>query len=230
MRRLYKARCRFYNKSMYRNPESGMAQPLIVVVIILALVAVGFGGFGAWAYINYNDQKNNVDTKIAAAVADAKQQQIKTDQSTFAQQEKSPTRQIVGPADLGQVTLSYPKNWSVYIDRNGTNNSYEAYYYPLAVPPTNGGTAYALRVSVLNTPYDTALGGFNDSIKSGKLTAQPVTAAGVDGIRLDGTFANNFKGAMVIFKIRDKTLEVSTQSQDFVNDFNDIIKTLTFNK
>lgn len=208
-----------------------MVHPLLLTSIVLGVLTVGLGGFSLWAYLNYQDQKNNTDAKIAVAVADAKREQGEADQAAFLEQEKIPTRQIVGPADLGQVKLSYPKTWSVYVDKDGGGNSYEAYFYPLVVPPLTSGTPYALRVSIVNNKYESVLGGFNERLKNGQLKANPVTIVGVDGTRLDGAFSNSIRGSMVLFKIRDKTLQVYTQSTNFQGDFDNIIlKTLEFNK
>lgn len=216
---------------MKRSHEAGMIHPLVITSVVLAVLTVGLGAFSIWAYLNYQDQKNNVDPKIAAAVATAKQQQTADDQKNFDEQEKLPNRQIIGPVDLGQVKLSYPKTWSVYVDHSGANNSYEAYFYPLVVPPLSSGTPYALRISIINNQYESVLGSFNERIKNGNLKASPVSAEGVDGTRLDGAFTGNVNGAMVLYKIRDKTLEVYTQSQNFMGDFNNtVLKTLEFNK
>lgn len=208
-----------------------MVNPLVIISVVLAVFVVGLGGFSIWAFLNYQDQKNNVDAKVNAAVSDAKHQQTATDQAAFAEQEKLPNRQIVGPPDLGQVKLSYPKTWSVYVDHDGGGGSYEAYFYPLVVPPLTSGTPYALRISIINNQYENVLGSFNETLKNGALTSTPVTIAGVAGVRLDGAFTKTVKGSMVLFKVRDKTLEVYTQSPNFEGDFNNtILKTLQFNK
>jgi hypothetical protein len=216
---------------MKRTYQLGMIHPLLLTSIVLAVLTVGLGGFGVWAFLNYQDQKNNVDAKISAAVADAKREQTALDQTAFLEQEKVPTRQIVGPTDLGQVKLSYPKTWSVYVDKSGAGNSYEAYFHPLVVPPLASGTPYALRVSIVNARYESVLAGYNEKLKNGQLKASPITVVSVDGTRLDGAFSNSIRGSMVLFKIRDKTLQVYTQSVNFQGDFDNIVlKSLEFNK
>lgn len=218
---------------MNASRQSGNANPLLIVSIVLAVLTVGLGSFGVWAFVNYQDQKNNVDAKISDAVADAEAAQMEADKAAYAEQEKSPTRQIVGPADLGNVTLSYPKTWSAYVDRDGTgsNATYEAYFHPSAVPPLSGDTPYALRTSVTNAKYETVLASFNDRIKTGGIVASPIKVADVDGMRFDGAFSNTVRGSMVVFKIRDKTLQVYTQSETYKADFDTyILKSLTFNK
>ena len=214
---------------MKRSHESGLIHPLLVTAIVLAVLTVGLGGFSVWAFLNYQDQKNNVDAKVAVAVADAKREQTEVDQAAFLEQEKVPTRQLVGPTDLGQVKFSYPKTWSVYVDKQSA--SYEAYLHPLVVPPLTSGTPYALRVTITTTKYESVLNGFNERIKQGNLKSSPVTIVGVDGVRLDGAFSNSIRGSMVLLKIRDKTLQIYTQSTNFQGDFDNIVlKTLEFNK
>jgi len=214
---------------MKLSHESGLVHPLLVTSIVLAVLTVGLGGFSVWAFLNYQDYKNNVDSKVEAAVAIGKREQTEADQATFLEQEKVPTRQLTGPVDLGQVKFSYPKTWSVYVDKD--SSSYEAYLHPLVVPPLASGSPYALRVTITSTKYESVLGAFNDRIKQGQLKASPVTIVGVDGTRLDGAFSNSVRGSMVLFKIRDKTLQLYTQSTNFQGDFDNIIlKTLEFNK
>jgi hypothetical protein len=216
---------------MKRTHELGMVHPVFVTAVGLSITTVVLAVFGVWAFLNYQDQKNNVDAKVAAAVADAKRAQSEADQVTFAEQEKQPTRKITGPTDLGQVTFAYPKTWSVYIDHDGAGNSYEAYFYPQVVPPLTSNTPYALRTSIVNNKYESVLAGFSDRTKTGALKASPITVAGVDGMRLDGAFTNAVRGSMVLFKIRDKTLEVYTQAESFKGDFDSIVlKSLEFNK
>jgi hypothetical protein len=212
--------------------QRGEVNPLLLISIVLTILVLGLGSFSIWAYVNYTDQKNNVDQKIAAAVADAKRQQTTDDQAKFAEQEKQPTRPFAGPDDLGRVSLSYPKTWSVYVDKDGSsNNNYEAYFAAGVVPPILSKTPYALRVTVENKTYEEVLKAFQDTVKKGDLKSSPVTLQGQTGTRLDGKFSKDISGSMVLFKVRDKTLEVYTQSPTFQPDYDNIILPgLTFNK
>lgn len=217
---------------MIRNDQRGEVNPLLLISIVLTVLVLGLGSFGIWSYVNYSDQKNNVDQKISAAVAVAKQQQTTADQASFAEQEKQPTRQFTGPDDLGRVQLSYPKTWSVYVDKDGSNNTnYEAYFAAGVVPPIDSKVPYALRITVENKTYDDVLKAFQDTVKKGDLKSSPVTLQGQTGTRLDGNFSKTVSGSMVLFKVRDKTLEVYTQSPTFASDYNNIIlPSLIFNK
>jgi hypothetical protein len=217
---------------MIRNDQRGEVNPLLLISIVLTILVLGLGSFSIWAYVNYTDQKNNVDQKISAAVADAKRQQISDDEAKFAEREKQPTRQFVGPDDLGRVQVNYPKTWSVYVDKDGSSNTnYEAYLAAGTVPPIVSKTPYALRITVENKSYEDVLRAYQDVVKKGDLKSTAVTLQGQAGTRLDGKFSTTVSGSMVLFKVRDKTLEVYTQSPTFASDYNNIIlPSLIFNK
>jgi hypothetical protein len=53
---------------------------------------------------------------------------------------------------------------------------------------------------------------------------------GENGVRLDGNFSDEIRGAAVIFKIRDKTAVLRTDADTFKPDFETLIKTVTFVK
>lgn len=213
--------------------QRGEINPLVLVIVVLVLVVLGLGGFGIWSYVNYTDQKNHVDIKIAAAVSDAKKAQTDSDAVNFAEQAKLPTRAFAGPDDLGHPQFNYPKTWSVYVGNNNADGqgNFEAYFQPDFVPPLTSGAPFALRLSISNSAYDQTLLTYDDAIKQASLKSSPITIDGVTGIRLDGNFSATTKGSMVIVKIRDKTLRVFTESQVFRPDFdNYILKSLRFNK
>lgn len=216
---------------MKRSSSAGFVPVSLILNFVLAVVLVGVAGFAIWAFVQYQDHKNNVDGKVAAAVKDAKAAQQKEDQTAFLEQEKLPTRKLIGPDELGAVSVDYPKTWSVYIGNNGENNAYEAYLYPGAVPSTQGRVAYALRVSVVNASYDSTVANYTQKVKEGEIKASAIKVNDADGVRLDGKFSETTQGSMVLFKVRDKTLKVYTENSSFVGDFDKIIlPSLKFNK
>lgn len=214
---------------MKRSHSAGFVPVSLILNIVLGVLFVAASGAAIWAYVNYQDQKNNVDAKISDAVKTAQTVQQKSDQSTFTEAEKLPTRTINGPAELGSLSLAYPKTWSVYLDQTG--DQYEAYLYPLVVPALQSDTPYALRISILNSSYDTNVATYQSAVKSGALTATPATLSGVNGLRLDGKFSDNIVGSIVLVPIRDKTIRIGTQSTVFQSDFDKIVlPSVKFNK
>lgn len=214
----------------YHSSQSGSANPLLISSILLGLLAAGLAGFGIWAYTGYLDHKNNTDIKVSAAVAAAEKVQADKLEKDFIEREKQPYQKFNGPDDLGHVTFDYPKTWSVYIAKNGTGGDFEAYLNPGSVPAVSQTQPYATRVVIDNRTYDATLKSHESAVKSGKLKSSPVTVNGFTGVRLDGAFSSQREGSSVFFKVRDKTLIVSTDASAFRSDFDTVVlKSLDFN-
>ncbi|MDO8335320.1 MAG: hypothetical protein Q7T74_00865 [Candidatus Saccharibacteria bacterium] len=212
--------------------QNGYVTGAVVTSIVFGLIALVFGSVMIWALVNYNDQKNNVDQKILAAQEIAKSDQKAKDQDAFEEKEKNPLAEFVGPTDLGRVNFKYPKTWSVYVDSDGASKgTYQAYLHPDKVPPVSAKNKFALQVAILNQPYDKVLESYLGQVKQGKLRSSVITANGFNGQRFDGTLAEGVDGSLAVFKIRDKTLTLRTDSTAFKPDFDDkVIKTLSFDQ
>lgn len=223
-----------YNDGMKSSPyshERGAVSGWLIATISFGVLFLAAGGLATWAYLQYHDQKTNVDGKIDLAVAKAKYDQSVSDAANFAQKEKEPNRQFVGPDDYGRLTFDYPKTWSVYVASDVTNRSnFSAYLNPITVPPvTSDMQQYALRVKIENTDYDQVVGTYQDRVKSGKLHSSSVAANGKTGTRLDGNISDAIRGSLVLFRVRDKTITVQTDADTFKPDFDALIKTINFN-
>ncbi|AHB42442.1 hypothetical protein RAAC3_TM7C00001G0596 [Candidatus Saccharibacteria bacterium RAAC3_TM7_1] len=204
----------------------------VVLLVVLSVTTVLFGAGAVYAFVNYVDQKSNVDARVGQAVATAERQQAEKDQADFIEKEKLPNREYVGPSDYGSVSFSYPKTWSVYVANDGSNGEeFKAYLNPVVVPPVDKESQrFALRVLVTNTQYDQAIQQYQGLVQQGDLKSSAIRINGHDGTRLDGKFSEDIRGAAVLFKIRDKTLVVRTDADTFKTDFTKIIKTLDFNQ
>jgi hypothetical protein len=213
---------------MNTSREAGEVNPLLISNIVTGFVVVVLTGLSIWLFSQYTDYKNNSDTKVSQAVDAAKSAQQKTDEAAFIEREKTPYRTYAGPTDLGSVTFEYPKTWSAYNLRS--TGELEAYLYPDIVPPVSTAQQFAVRIDVMDKAYDVVIKSYDALVKKGSLRSNPYTTNGFTGIRLDGTFSKDREGSVVIFKVRDKTLVLSSDSSTFKNDFNDIVlKNLKFN-
>jgi hypothetical protein len=215
---------------MSRNSQSGAANTWLILSVVFIVTTIAASAVMIWALINYFDQKNNVDAKVASEVATAKKNQADADEAKFTEREKEPNRQFVGPEDYGQVTFDYPKTWSVYVDKDAsTSNTYQAYLNPVSVPPVAASQQYALRVTIETKDYDQVLTGYQSLVKSGGLVSSAVKIDGDNGTRLDGNFSKDIRGSAVVFKIRDKTVTIRTDADTFRGDFDALIATIVFN-
>lgn len=213
----------------HRLYEQGGVNGALLSIILLSVAVVGLGALSVWSYVNYNEQKTNVDGKIALAVAEAKKEQAEKDEAKFLEREKEPNRQFAGPEDYGRLTFDYPKTWSVYVAREVNNGgSYLAYLNPITVPPVSERQQYAIRVMIEEKDYDAALKSYQPRVNTGKLKTSAVSANGHDGTRLEGAFTEDIRGTAVLYKVRDKTITIRTDADTFKADFEKLISTINF--
>ncbi len=214
----------------YCSLQDGSSK-LGVLFGVSVFLLVGSLAFGVWSFVNYLDQKQDVDIKISKAVDAAKKEQADADEIKRQESLKVPNLVFYGPSDYGRVTFNYPKTWSTYVSKDGSSGgSFEAYLNPVAVPPITSGQLFALRVVIKTEDYDKALTSYSSLVKSGKLESSAVSADGSNGTRFDGNFSDNLRGSLVIFKIRDKTLTIRTDANTFTEDFNAIVSSIEFNE
>ncbi len=177
------------------------------------------------------DYKDRSDKKSAAAVAVAVEKTKSEKDNEFVEKEKEPLKPYKGPEALGSIAFKYPKTWSTYVNQTGTNQ-----ITILSNPDTvvgGQGSSYALRVEVVPQQYDAVVGAFDNLVKTKKVTATAYALPKLPetvGLRFDGAITTDRQGAIVVLPLRDKTIKISTESTNFVKDFNSIIlPNLTFN-
>lgn len=206
---------------------------LIISLIITILLLCSAIAFGFWAFAEREDYKNNVEPKIAAAVEVAKQENSKQKDAEFAEKEKSPLKAYQGPSAYGSVVINFPKTWSAYVNETGSGGSpLDGYFHPDFVPGAQSGTTFALRLQVTESAYAQEIRQFENTAKQGKARIaafQAPKVAGATGIRVDGEISQGKQGSMIILPLRDKTLKIFTESNQYLGDFNShIIPNLTF--
>jgi hypothetical protein len=211
----------------------GSIHPSTIMIVVLTILFIGAGAFGVWSYMQYREAKTDVDGQIDAAVAIAKKEQAIEDEVKIQAAKENPYSQFVGPDDYGRVTFEYPRNWSVYeaSDVSSGRGTYKAYLNPTFVPLiSKSDNRYALRVTIEDKQYETVLRSYESRVEKGDLRSQSFTVDDQTGTRIDGEFSSKIRGAMVIFKIRDKTLTIQTDADTFKPKFDEIVKTIQFNK
>ena|ERR1700741_3543726 len=210
------------------------SKSLLIPFVLVIVLFLGALGFGVWAFAGMQDYKSHSDEKVTAAVTVAQQQTSTSKEKEFTEREKSPLKEYKGPAAFGTVTIQYPKTWSAFVTEakdNGTT-PIDGYFHPGFVPGITSGTDFALRVKVVSKQYADELKQFDSKVKSGKVKVSPYVLTkvpGTPGSMVEGEINTGQQDTMVLFQLRDKTIEISTESAQFRSDFDKIIlANLTF--
>lgn len=218
---------------MKQLDNKGVLNTLLVPFIMMIVFFLVATGFAAWAFLSRQDYKTNTDKKIASAVTVAKQETSTAKDAEFVQKEKEPLKDYKSPEAYGSVNVRYPKTWSAYvIESTNAASPVDGYFHPNFVPGVLNNTAYALRVEVISKSYSSLLQSFDTYVKSGKSKVVPYAVPKVPsvvGVRITGDIGSNKRGSAILIPLRDKTLKVSTEIDQFAGDFNNIIlPNLTF--
>lgn len=210
-----------------------------IVIIVLSLIAVTFIGLFIWMFVQYDEAQTDLDGKLAVAAAEARDEQATKDEEEFLEREKYPYKTFSGPADYGQLTFEYPKTWSVYVAADASaGGDFNAYFNPIQVDAVGKETINALRVTIRNKSFDEVTEEYQKAMnkKNSNLTVESVTigdeekGTAITANRYTGTIPNtDLSGYIVVFKIRDKTAILQTDSVLFKEDFDKLLGTIVFN-
>lgn len=216
--------------SMSHRTQGGYVSGVLLCLIAVTVALVGALGFGVWAFSERQDYKENSDQKAAAAAEDAKAATQAEEAAKYAEEAKNPLKSFVGPSDYGSVTFEYPKTWSGYVIQatsSSGNMPLDGYFHPDVVPDVEVQTnVFALRVSIVNEPYSEVLETYSSVVDEGAVTVSPYKLAKVPsvvGSRVEGEIAQGKRGSLVLFPLRNVTLKVWTETDQYLGDFNTII-------
>lgn len=200
-------------------------------LIVISLLAVLFIGLFIWMTFKWNEANTNVQGKIDVAVAKAKNELQAKLENEFAEKEQYPFLTFSGPADFGSLTFEYPKNWSVYIpDDASRGGEFNAYLNPGQVNVVSDSTIMALRVSIRTEQIESILETYNRKVQDGDMTVASKVVNKINVNVFTGKLDNEYQGIVCIFKIRDKTAILQTDSSNvFRENFEKILSTIRFN-
>lgn len=211
--------------------SSGSANVWLIVSVVFIITTVAALAVMVWALVSYMGERGTTQAQVDAAVATAKKEQADEDEAKFAERDKDPNREFAGPEDYGSLSFKYPKNWSVFVEKDASSGGvYQAYLNPITVPPISNTQRFALRVTIESRDYDRVIATYQSAVSRGDLRSSAVKFGDQNGTRLDGSFTKDIRGSAVIFKIRDKTATLRSDADTFRNDFNKLISTIKFNQ
>lgn len=216
------------------SKQRGYINALVVPLVLFIVLFVAVAGFAAWAFSQRTYYKDNSDKEAAVAADKATKATLAAEAAKYAEEIKKPYETYVGPSAFGNVSITYPKTWSAYVIVNERGSTpITGYFHPKIVPNVgNSANAFALRVELVQNTYDSVLSQYKSYVQSQKATMQPYAlpqVPSVVGARVEGQIASGHQGVIVILPLRNLTLKVWTESNDFKADFDThVLPNLTF--
>jgi hypothetical protein len=204
----------------------------LVFGIIMTVAFVSALGFGLWAFSGMQENKTNLDAKIEKASDAAVKEAEDAKEAEFAEREKDPNRGYTGPSTYGSLTFAYPKTWSMYFEESESGGTIlDLYAHPFAVRGLGSENSFAFRTQILASDFDKEAEKYQKQAEKGTVA---VTAFKLElvptvlGIRVTGEVAKDKQGIAVLVPLRDKTIKIWTESNDFASDFDKVIQSTTF--
>lgn len=197
--------------------------------VITLVLLIGVSALAGWLFFDTSGLRTDFDGEVESAAA-AREEVIRAEvQAEFDEAEKSPLKTNTVAEAYGGITFTYPKTWSVHsIERESGSTPLNLYAHPNIVPDTSGETAFAFRMQISESSYDSEIKSLDKRVNTGATTARPYKSNGVLGLRFDGELDSKTSGTMVVLPLRDKTLLLWTESSKYKTDFLKVAESLKF--
>lgn len=207
--------------------HAGSINVLLIPLILIILLLMGVSGFGLWSYSEMQKYKFETDKIVATKVEIAKKETATEKDKEFSEKEKDPLKYYKGPEQFGGVTIKFPKTWSGYVDDSGKGtNPVDGYFQPMVVPNVQSGNNYALRLQVVSRNFNDEAKSYDNLVKTGRVKSSMYSNPNIPnvvGLKFEGDLTNNQKGIAVILPLRDKTVKLWTEADQYYEDYNKYI-------
>ena len=216
--------------NMSRARQQGAASAALLVIMTVAFLASTV--FGIWAFMGMQENQQDVDAQIAEATEAAIELTEREKEAEFAAREKEPFRAYSASPVYGSLTFGFPKSWNVFVEEKSSGTLLDFYARPELIPGTGKNVKFALRVQIVDSSYEKEAAKLESGIEKGALTAVAYRASKVPqqlGILVRGEIGNDKRGVFVLLPLRDKTFRFWTEAEEYIEDFDAIMETVTFN-
>jgi len=209
----------------------GIANPGLIPIIGLGLLSFLLLVTSGVLFVQLDKAKSEREDYAKQVMAENETQVKAKLQAEFDEKEKDPFKDFETDAVLGDIKFRYPKTWSVSMNQDAASDpQIDAYFNPNVIRTDAEDTrSYALRVQLVGDSYSEVVDDLSSDIEDGLITTKAVTFNGIEGIRVDGQLDEVDRGAKVILPLRDKTVMIWTESRDFLDDFEKVMTSFTFN-
>ncbi|HUC87433.1 MAG TPA: hypothetical protein VMR75_03920 [Candidatus Saccharimonadales bacterium] len=196
---------------------------------------LGFGVvlFGVLAILAYNDNTSTqnhlsqLNAKAAAAAA-TKQQHIDTVANTKATE--VPYQTYTADPVYGGFQLQIPKGWSIYVAKNvSSGTALEVIADPGIVVNDEGENAintHEFELKLENASLVDVNTNYTTNLQNKTLTSRAATVAGIPATWYQGAIDNDrHTGVAVTFQDRNQVMVLTTDTMDYLSEFQTILNT-----
>lgn len=197
----------------------------LILIVLLGLGTVIFGVLTIFYAGKATTSAATLNTKIATAAKAAADAQKVADDTAYTKQNESPYRSYTAPNEYGSFTISFPKNWSSYVDHEAQGKQVSLALNPDFIHRTNGSDdPMATRVILQERTKDQYVQQYSTLLKNKTMKQVTITVSGLTGYEFTGKFPDRKTLHEVVVPIRDKVLIFSNENAVFEGEFNTIVK------
>ncbi len=202
----------------------------LALTIFLGIGMVLFSVLAVLAYRENIFTQSNLSRLNTEAGNEAAAKQKQIDDAANIKANQEPYRTYTAEPVNGGFQLQIPKNWSLYAG----NNTSPQIQLNLAANPhvvvvngeQSGNNAYGFHLQLRKASATSINKGFGASLKKKILTSKGVTVSGIAGTRYEGVIdQQRHNGVVVVLPVRDKTLVISVENPQYLNEFEKILST-----
>lgn len=210
--------------------ERGTVNLHLVLTIFLALGMVLFGVLAILAFKDNTYIHANLALLEGNAATKAATTQKQADDVANTKANELPYRTYTADPVDGSFSLQIPKDWSLYVGHNLSQNT------PLDIAANPNQVTYnlgtgtnvintqAFHLQLVNESVQTAVKKYDAQIKKKQLTSKGVQVSGINATWLEGAIDNQrHNGIIVILPTRSQTMLIWTDSHDYTTEFNTIL-------
>lgn len=209
--------------------QAGQASLHMILTIFLGFGMVLFGILAVVAYSDSNKIHATLDQRLKTATEDATKKQKAVDAEAYRKAAELPFRAYIAGVVDGGFTLQVPKDWSIYAQHGQLN---AAVQLDLMINPANvdfnvgGVNTLAFHLKIVKMQLPDVVKTYDEKIKKKQVAGSGITVSGISATKLEGTIDDQrHNGVVILFPIRDKTMIISTDSHNYITEFNQIVAT-----
>lgn len=213
------------DNNTFSTPETGKSKLVLIVCIILGVFVLIFAGLYVSSYLKERAATTDLNAKKTTAYnagkeAGAKSQKI-ADEAAARTAAENPYRAYTAPTPYGNFTIKFPKNWSSSVAESlNATNQVDLIANPNFIKVVTDNSAnYALRVTLVDTPYESLKDSYDQQVKNKKAKATTATVSGITGTRYTGAYRQAKDGVAVLVPVRDKTMVFITDNTNYLSEF-----------